>query len=193
MDYVTSGAPGNGQKGTLIAWQPSTWPPADPYQLLFAQTLDSIFKESLLAEIQNVIDDATTQNGGLQHRGHVVAIALFCATDALGAYAFNTGVGKRFRKFVEVYFPSEYQVHSVDLYAVFRNSVVHSWNLFSAGMTPGNEVIRLESGTLRLGLLNYFEALKHAANNLVEAVEKDSGVEACARKRYEALRATACP
>lgn len=67
----------------FLPWQPSTWPEPDPDFSKFLPVLAHIFKETLIDEIGNVINDATKVNGDLQHRGHVVALALFCAVDAI--------------------------------------------------------------------------------------------------------------
>ena len=71
----------------FVAWQPSTWPPTPPaVDAQFIFSLKRIFEESILSEIANVVSDATKCNGDLQHRGHVVAIALMCALDAIASY-----------------------------------------------------------------------------------------------------------
>ena len=79
-----------GAQPAFVAWQPSTWPvaPASVNED-FICTLKRIFEESILGEISNVIDDALTANGDLQHRGHVVAISLMCALDAISSYGYG--------------------------------------------------------------------------------------------------------
>lgn len=90
----------------FIAWQPSTWPvPPASVNEQFRDTLHRIFEESILAEINNVIADAHAQNGDLQHRGHVVAIALLCALDAISSYGYGARCGKQIPDFVREHFP----------------------------------------------------------------------------------------
>src|SRR5258706_16454176 len=72
----------------FYAWQPSTWPPPPAsVDERFIKTLKSIFEESILGELNNVISDVQAKNKdkGLQHRGHVVAISLLCALDAISS------------------------------------------------------------------------------------------------------------
>lgn len=61
----------NGIRSTpFYAWLPSTWPPTPPkIDEEFVEKLKAIFEESILAEIKNVIDDASKSNVGLEHRG----------------------------------------------------------------------------------------------------------------------------
>jgi hypothetical protein len=73
----------------FAAWQPSTWPAASassPDE--FVEVLKRIFEESILGEVRNVIEDITKSNGTLAFRGHVVAIAMMCALDAISAYGY---------------------------------------------------------------------------------------------------------
>jgi hypothetical protein len=75
------------QHPTFVAWQPSTWSAAPAaVDDNFINTLKRIMEDSMLAEIQNVIDDAHKIHGTLIYRGHVVAVALMCALDAVASY-----------------------------------------------------------------------------------------------------------
>src|SRR4051812_42655596 len=69
----------------FVPWQPSSWPeaPFDGHE--FAMVLKRIFEVSMLMEINNVIEDAMRNQYGLEHRGHVLAISLLCALDAISS------------------------------------------------------------------------------------------------------------
>ena len=82
----------------FAAWQPSTWPAASassPGE--FIEVLKRIFEESILGEVRNVIEDITKSNGTLAFRGHVVAISMMCALDAISSYGYR---GKKNGKFI---------------------------------------------------------------------------------------------
>ncbi len=126
----------------FIAWQPSTWPSAPSVvDERFILALKRIFEDSILSEIANVISDAEKCNGDLQHRGHVVAISLMCALDAISSYGYRGRRGEHIRKFISRHFPPPYQPFGIDIYKLYRNSLVHSWNLFKATIYPGREPI----------------------------------------------------
>jgi hypothetical protein len=63
----------------------------------------------MLNEIDNVIADA---GGDLQHRGHVVAIALLCALDASSSYGYGRKNGKQILPFVRTHFPGDNRPHA---------------------------------------------------------------------------------
>src|ERR1700732_4450900 len=88
----------------FLAWQPSTWPPApQTWNAGLIATVQKIFEESMLNEIENVIADA---GKNLEHRGHVVAIALLCALDAISSYGYGAKSGKQIPDFVQAHFPT---------------------------------------------------------------------------------------
>ncbi|MFZ0883604.1 MAG: hypothetical protein WAN14_09410, partial [Candidatus Acidiferrales bacterium] len=76
----------------MHAWLPSTWPEHNAVDAAFIATLKAIFQDSMLFEIRNVVDDAHARNGDLRHRGHVVAVALMCALDAISCYGYRVCV-----------------------------------------------------------------------------------------------------
>jgi len=84
----------------FVSWQPSAWPaaPADDHE--FVLIVKRIFELSRLLEISNVMDDATARTGGLEHRGHVIAISLFCALDAISSYGYGKKNGRQIPPFV---------------------------------------------------------------------------------------------
>jgi len=185
----------------LIPWQPSTWPQVpSAYNQEFDTVLKEIFTESLILEIQNVIDDAPS----LEHRGHVVALSILCAIDTLSSYAFRDlnrnrcpacgrtdSVGPRYQKYIEQFFPREYGVFASRIYKLYRNSITHSWNLFEATMRPGNQPIQELNGTVAVGLLHFFDSLKTSVSNFFERLSSDPELQAAALSRYRELQATA--
>jgi len=179
--------------GSLLfaAWQPSTWPAASasaPGE--FIEVLKRIFEESILGEVRNVIDDITRSNGTLAFRGHVVAIAMMCALDAISSYGYRN---KRNGKFIAAHFPKEYRPYADQIYEVFRLSLVHSWNLFEASLYADNSTIRMERGTLAFGLLNFFDALVAGTEDFLNCLPASGDLLANSMNRYEELRATAKP
>lgn len=175
----------------FAAWQPSTWPAApasSPSE--FIEVLKRIFEESILGEVRNVIEDITKSNGTLAFRGHVVAIAMMCALDAISSYGYR---GKKNGKFIASHFPDEYHPYADQIYEVFRLSLVHSWNLFEASIYADNSPIRLEGGTLAFGLLNFFDALVAGTEDFLNCLPAGGDLLTNAISRYEELRATAKP
>jgi hypothetical protein len=175
----------------FAAWQPSTWPAASasaPGE--FIEVLKRIFEESILGEVRNVIDDITKSNGTLAFRGHVVAIAMMCALDAISSYGYR---GKKNGKFIANHFPNEYRPYTDQIYEVFRLSLVHSWNLFEASLYADNSTIRLEGGTLAFGLLNFSDALVAGTEDFLNCLPAGGDLLTNSIKRYEELRATAKP
>jgi hypothetical protein len=175
----------------FVAWQPSTWP-ATPAMVdeSFINTLKRVFEESILGEISNVLTDVQKANGGLDNRGHVLAISMMCALDAIASYGHRK---HHFADFITAHFPGDYPKHAVALYKLYRNSLIHSWNLFEASIYPDNSPVREEGGTLAFGLLNFFDALKAGAEAFLEALANDPALQKNTLARYEELRTTAKP
>lgn len=175
----------------FVAWQPSTWPAAPgAVEERFIFTLKRIFEESILGEISNVLGDVRRSNGGLHHRGHVLAIAMFSALDAIASYGYR---GQRVKKFIEAHFSSEYHPYSAEIYDLYRNSMIHSWNLFEACIYPDDSTIRPEGTTVAFGLLNFFNTLVNATGQFLEALAYDGGLQGNTLRRYEELKRSARP
>lgn len=189
----------------FIPWQPSSWPQAP---IVFNRDthniLEKIFKETVTGEIDNVISDAVKVNKSLEHRGHVVAIAQLCAVDTLASYAFFdetakkcTGCGRsdskinKYTNFISEYFPEEYREHATEIYKLYRNTMIHSWNLFEVGISPDEAIIRNDGGTLHFGLLNFQESLKASLNKFLERLETDVRLQKNVIGRYTKLRESA--
>ena len=191
----------------FVPWQPSTWPAAPPhFREDFRKVLEQIFKETILGEIESVINDVRKSNGDLQHRGHVVAIAMLCAVDTLSSYAFSglqsqtcltckrgDRVGPRYKKFIEEFFPAQYKPFATDIYSLYRNAMVHSWNLFEVTIYPANEAVQGTQGALSFGLLNFFAALQNAARDFLSALGSDPDLQASSLNRYRSLKNSARP
>jgi hypothetical protein len=178
-----SGAP------AFYSWKPSTWPTHTKFTPAFVETLKQIFRGSMLGEIANVIADIKKSNGDLQHRGHVVAISLMCALDAISSYPYRK---HNMSKFVAVHFPAAYKPHAKALYQLYRNNMIHSWNLFEAGTAPGTETItRGPNGTLVFGLEDFFQALNTGVEDFLRKLETDVPLQKNTLNRYKKLRKTA--
>jgi hypothetical protein len=187
----------------FYAWQPSTWPDApEAYCEDFANDLKIIFHDSILIEIENVIQDAPT----LEHRGHVVALAILCAIDALSSYAYRDSgtdrcfecgrtdkVGPRYISYIKDFFPQPYRIFSDKIYRLYRNSITHSWNLFEAGMLPGGEPIQEVKGTIVFGLRHFFGALRESVENFTSKLRTDGRLQEAVLLRYKDLKGTARP
>ena len=175
----------------FAAWQPSTWPIASTLSDdEFIEVLKRIFEESILGEVRNVIEDITKSNGTLAFRGHVVAIALMCALDAISSYGYR---GKKNGKFITAHFPDIYRPYADQIYEVFRLSLIHNWNLFEASIYADSSTIRMEGSTLTFGLHNFSDALVVGTENFLNRLPSDGVLCNNSRNRYEELRATAKP
>jgi hypothetical protein len=180
---IISGSPG------FLAWQPSTWPKAPAkWDSTLIAIVQRIFNDSMLNEIDNVISDA---GGNLEHRGHVVAIALLCAMDAISSYGYGRKNGRQIPPFMWAHFPKEYHPHAKALLKLYRHSMVHSWNLFEASILPGKDAVTYANGSLSFGVLHLREALSIGLNDYLKKLEKDKGLQAMTLDRYSELRALA--
>jgi hypothetical protein len=193
-----------GPEGHWVAWQPSTWPSSpDAVDPTFISTLKKIFHESMFDEIQNVITDADAQPGkashdALEHRGHVVAIALFCALDAISAFGFRGAEKKWGRrehivKFVRKYFRDDYKPYALDIRDLYRNCMIHGWNLFGPSLSPRNAPPSSTAGTPSFGLLHFFDALRAATERFLTDLASNKDIQKMALERYRALKKTARP
>jgi hypothetical protein len=189
---------------TFITWQPSTWPESGENFLLLIPYIELIFKETILYEIGNVISDAKGINGNINHRGHVIALALFCAVDTISSYSYNKiegnicdkckkpeKIGPRYMKYIEEFFPECYKPYSSELYGFYRNASVHSWNFFKVGIYPNSEPIKRENNSISFGLLNFYDALGLSVNNFIDKLKLDIKLQKSCRSRYEELRSSA--
>lgn len=198
-----SGSSRNAQDQSFYAWQPSTWPaPPASYNEEFRKVLRQIFHDSMLIEIENVMRDVPT----LEHRGHVVSLSILCAIDTVSSYAFrNSGadrceschrtdnIGPQYKKYIRDFFPAGYPQFADKIYRLYRNPITHSWNLFEAGMLPGDEMIKEVNGTIIFGLRNFFNAFKESVDTFLNKLISDSTLQQNALLRYGELKNTARP
>jgi hypothetical protein len=126
---------GGPQPRAFFAWQPSTWPltPAAVDEE-FINHLKRIFEDSILAEIKNVIEDAQKSQGDLQHRGHVIAIGLMCALDAIASYGYR---GHHVSEFIKAHFRPDY----VPLRTLYMSCIVVA--SCTAGICSRHRFIRI--------------------------------------------------
>ena len=176
------------------AWLPSTWPAApNSIDDDFIKTLTLILEESILGEINNVIADAKQHAGSLEHRGHVVAISLLCALDAISSYGYGAESGRQIPPFVTEHFPIEYRPYGKELQRLYRNSMIHSWNLFAASLHPGTQRVTMTDGVLSFGLLNLFEALVDGTEDFLDKLLTNAVLGRRTLARYSSLRKSAKP
>jgi len=175
--------------GTMfVAWQPSTWPHAPKqFNQDFLDTLNRIFKQTMLDELRNVVGDVQSANAAspfpLEHRGHVIAVAYMCALDAISSYGYKN---KHVKKFVRNHFPDDYKPYANRIYPEYRLSLVHAWNLFGeAALLPGNEPIEQQDGVLQFGILNFVDAFEKGVADFLRKLETDRKLQARALCRYE--------
>jgi hypothetical protein len=190
----------------FVPWQPSTWPDFTFYNDDFLEVIKRIFNETIIAEIDNVIEDAINSIGSIEHRGHVIAIAQLCAIDTLSSYAFFDKNAQRcnmcgmtdskirkYTKFIEEYFPDDYKKFGKEIYKLYRNSMVHSWNLFEVAILPDETEPHKNGSNLIYGLLNFQKALKFATDNFLKKLSKDTTLQDNVLMRYSELQKTAKP
>lgn len=139
-------------------------------------------------KIDNVIGDASER---LEHRGHVVAIALLCALDAISSYGYGAQNGRQIPDFVRNHFPSEYKNYGGKLLKLYRHAMVHSWNLFQASILPGNEAVTFKGNTLCFGLLNLRTALWQAVEDFLTKLAASEKLQKKTLSRYRSLARSA--
>lgn len=184
----------------FVPWQPSTWPEVDEN---FLENIEKILND-IVFEIKNVVSDAEEQNGGLSRRGHVVALALFCSVDTLSSYAFRERgggvckecgkgekIGPRYQEYIKKFFPDDYKPHAEVLYKNYRTNFVHSWNLFSGSITPGDEKIKVDGDKIQVGLLDFLQAVKFSVEKLIQEMQQNEEIYDNCVARYNFLRESA--
>jgi len=199
-----SGSPANSKK-EFTPWQPSSWPEApEEFKSSFHEVIEKIFRVTIIDEIDNVISDAKKVNGSLEHRGHVIAIAQLCAIDVLSSYAFFNELAvkcqvcgisdskiNKYKKFIADFFPDEYKQYTEELYKLYRNTMIHSWNLFDVGIRPDNSRIEMKNGTICFGLDNFQNALKYSLDKFLERLSVEIQLQKNTIGRYKKLKKSA--
>lgn len=188
---ITGAVVSPAQSSALCTWQPSTWPAGPPaIDASFIGMLRQIFEESVLGEINNVIADVQKSNGNLEHRGHVIAIALMCSLDAIASYGYR---GHHSADFIRAHFPPDYFPFADEIYTLYRVSLVHKWNLFAAALYPDDTGIRREGGSIGFGILGFFAALVSGTEDFLDKLGSDASLQRNTLNRYEYLRKQARP
>ena len=125
----------------------------------------------------------------MQHRGHVVAIALLCAVDSIASYPYR---GNHVLKFIEAHFPARYKPHGEAIFLLYRNCMIHKWNLFEASLLPCNEAVTVTAnGSLCFGLLDFQQALAEGVADFLCKLETDPALQQNTLNTYTKLRSTA--
>lgn len=140
----------------------------------------------MIDEIDNVVADA---NADMTHRGHVVALAILCATEAVSQFGYE-----HVAEFIDAHFPEPYRPYSDRLFVEFRNEgLAHGWNLFESTLLPGFEPVQQTEGFLQVGILNLLSALKEAQGRFLAALVTSDTLRWRASERYRRLRNRARP
>lgn len=172
---------------------PSTWPPVTtPPEASFVDTLERLFKEGMLAELENVCSDILARGkGGLQGRGHVIGIAMMSALDSLSQFAYPTERQHvRIPQFVEKFFPNEFYAIREELNTGYRNGLIHEWFMRFVAFLPGSEPISIQAnGSPVLGLLTFKSGLTHSVDRFLEALRAHQELRNAAAQRYHTLQA----
>lgn len=194
--WAASGAYTGVEPLLFSAWLPSSWPITPTVVTpTFVETLHTVFHEGMLDEIRNVIDDAIARNGSLEHRGHVLAIAIMCAIDSVAAFTSQDmtkgAQQRRFTAFIGTYV-AEIAPYADDLYGADRNSLIHSWFLFRVAMSPDDQPISREpSGGVSVGLLTLHAALLEGVSRYLTSLASNPSLGEAALAQYDQLRSSA--
>lgn len=175
----------------FIPWRPSTWPEAPKeFNEDFAGVFERIIRETILDELKNVVGDIVKSHGSLQHRGHVVGAGLMCALEVLSTYGYRSKDGSKgsVRMYVQKHFPDEYKPYAAKFYDMYRNDLVHQWNLFSAALLPGNEPVTGKHGIMQFGLLNFLDAFSRSIDDFLDTLSSNEKVQYQCVDRYRRLR-----
>jgi len=156
--------------------------PSCPWPLMTSSfSLSSPFLRNRFSRNQQCHADVHKSNGDLQHRGHVVAIALMCRWTPLPRMDTEN-----------ITFPISSKRTSAPTttrcgsdYELYRCSLVHSWNLFEAAICPDDTKIKLEGRSLTIGLLDLFDCLVPATEDFLEKLTYDPALQKNTLERYE--------
>jgi hypothetical protein len=105
----------------------------------------------------------------------------------------NGNIGRRYRKFIENYFPSKYKSHSVNLYRGYRCHLVHAFQIKGFDVQQvetarRHHLKRLKSGELCLHshelLKDIFAAFEKFKSELMGANSKQNVVEAFKKANF---------
>lgn len=176
--------------------QPSTWPaPPATFDNDFLRIFSTIVDETITKEFENVLSDIRNcSREGLKHRGHVIAVALLCAIDAVATYGYddasikNGRVKMRYTNFITNHFPADYRQYAEKIYLQYRNASAHGWHFLEVSITPDNTPLQDSNGHLSVGLLNLFQALKTGINDFVSTLNQNPNLQSKTIIRYTQQR-----
>jgi hypothetical protein len=173
----------------VVPHHPSSWPDSIKCDQEFMAALRRIFYESILGEIDNVIQDAKQCNGSLDHRGYVISIALMCALDSISSYGYGDRRGAQIPPFIQAHFPEEFRSLATTIRHHYRDVGVHSWHLFAVGITADDgKPITFFKGVPCINILHLNDALRAAVEDYFEKLKTDETLRSNTLKRYRALR-----
>jgi len=171
---------------------PSTWPPVNLLpDSLFADILERLFRQGMLAELETVCSDILAHSDvGLQGRGHVVGVAMMSALDSLSQFAHpDDRQHIRIPKYIQNYFPPEFAVIRNELNSGYRNGLIHEWFMREVAFLPGTEPISIQAnGSPVLGLLTFKSGLAHSVDRFLEALRNNQDSRTVAARRYATLQ-----
>jgi hypothetical protein len=171
---------------------PSTWPAVAPVpDASFADILERLFVEGMLAELNNVCDDISAHNPtGMQGRGHVVGVAMMAILDSVSHFAYPADRQHiRIPSYVYDYFAAEYDPIGQDLSDSYRNGLAHEWFMREVAFLPGNEPLVIQqNGSPILGLLTFRDALTESVHRFLAGLRTNATVRAKAAVRYSFLQ-----
>jgi hypothetical protein len=176
----------------FLPWQPSTWPDLSAAtEADFISVMDRIIRETIVDEIENVIEDSISLNGSIAHRGHVIVLAIMCAFDAIAGYGYHGRNRQRFIDFVTAHSPAELSPHAEVIYDMYRCAMVHDWSLAQVQITPLDEPLHINAQRKSVGIRTLFRILKATAEHFVASLSSSPHLLENARTRYENFRARA--
>jgi hypothetical protein len=171
---------------------PSTWPTVDTTpDTSFADVLERLFVEGMMAELNNVCGDILASNpAGLQGSGHVVGVAMMSILDSVSQFAYPAERQRdRIPRYVYDYFAAEYHVIAQDLSDRYRNGLIHEWFMREVAFLPRNEPLVIQSnGSPILGLLTFRDALSESIHRFLADLRVDPARRRVAAVRYSSLQ-----
>ncbi len=108
-------------------------------------------------------------------------LCVVAATDALAGYRYSgTGVGDRFRSFVDNYFPSEYKPHTANLW-FFRCRMLHNFSPAYFSLTHAAPQAHLQKSTVGDFMLDdgsFFDHMRLAAEKYFAELQQSPALQA---------------
>jgi hypothetical protein len=172
----------------IVPHHPSSWPDSTKCDGEFMAALRKIFDESILGEIDNVIQDAQQCTGSVDHRGYVIALALMCALDAISSYGYGDQRGAQIPDFIRAHFPKEYHPLAKIIWTAYRGGGVHNWHLLAAGISGDGPPISYLKDVPCINLLLLRDAFRAAVDDYFEKLKTDAALRSMTLERYRDLK-----